>query len=280
MRALVIVNAASGSAQDSDAIADGVRRRGLDPLTVPIDELDRRAPDLAQEDFGRVIVAGGDGSIGAAAAIAARLGVPLGVVPTGTANDLARAFHLPLEDVEAALDIAATGTEEQRLDLADAGGTPFVNTAAAGLSVDAARRAAPLKERFGAFAYVIGAVRAGATADRLRVQVSADGREVYAGEAWQVFVAGTGAFGGGSSLDDAEPGALDVVVVDGGPRRRLLRRAYGMRSGDLAGQEGVFTGRGRSVVVTGPEEFNVDGEVRAVPRGRFTIGPRVAIIVG
>ena len=43
----------------------------------------------------RIAVAGGDGTIGSVAELAGRLGVPLAVIPTGTANDFARAHELP-----------------------------------------------------------------------------------------------------------------------------------------------------------------------------------------
>ena len=55
------------------------------------DELER----LAATAPDRVAVAGGDGTIGPAAETAGRLGAPLAVIATGTANDFARANGLP-----------------------------------------------------------------------------------------------------------------------------------------------------------------------------------------
>ena len=86
-----------------------------------------------------------------------------------------------------------------------ADGRPFVNVASAGLASVAARRAAPLKPRLGPLAYAVGAVRAAATAAPLRCTVRADGETVYEGAAWQVIVAVTGAFGGGSDVGAADP---------------------------------------------------------------------------
>ena len=83
------------------------------------------------------------------AAQASELGVPLGVIPGGTANDFARVNGLPFDPVEAAR-LAATGTELRPLELGRlADGRPFVNSAAAGLASVAARRAQPLKSRYG-----------------------------------------------------------------------------------------------------------------------------------
>ena len=73
------------------------------------------------------------------------------------------------------------------------------------------------------------------TADPVRVRVSADGQEAFEGEAWQVVVANTGAFGAGAQIDPADPtdGRLDVAVIAAGSRAALVRRAYGMRTGTL-----------------------------------------------
>ena len=134
------------------------------------------------------------------AELAGRLGVPLGVIPGGTANDFVRACELPLDPVEAA-ELAVASTSLRRLELGRLGdGRPFVNVASAGLASVAARRAAPLKPRLGPLAYAVGAVRAAATAAPLPCAVRADGETVFEGEAWQVIVAVTGAFGGGSEV--------------------------------------------------------------------------------
>jgi diacylglycerol kinase family enzyme len=132
--------------------------------------------------------------------------------------------------------------------------------------VVAARRAAPLKPRLGPLAYAAGALRAGLTARPLRdVVVDADGATVHTGDAWQVVVGATGAFGGGSGLDAADPedGLLDVVVLVAGSRAALVRRAWGLRLGRITRQPGVVHARARQVAVRLPVPtlWNVDGEV-------------------
>ena len=108
----------------------------------------------------RIVVAGGDGSIGCAAGAAGGAAVPLGVVPVGTANDFARALGLP-DDLDEAVELAATGARTRRLDLGAAGERPFVNAASAGLSPVAAGEAHGLKSALGPLAYAVGALRAG-----------------------------------------------------------------------------------------------------------------------
>ena len=233
----------------------------------------------------RVVVAGGDGTVAAVAELAARLGVPLGVIPGGTANDFVRAAGLPLDPLAAAA-LAARGTELRTFELGRlADGRPFVNVASAGLASVAARRAAPLKPRLGPLAYAVGALRAAATASPLPCAVRADGETVFEGDAWQVIVAVTGAFGGGSTVGAADPadGLLDVAVLPAGSRPGLARRAWGLKRGTIAEQRGVAHHRGDVIEVDLPDgaEFNADGEVRDRGLERVTVErDAYALVVG
>jgi diacylglycerol kinase family enzyme len=214
----------------------------------------------------RIVAAGGDGTIAPCAALAGRLGVPLAVVPLGTANDFARAHGLPLNPL-VARELARWGTRTVPLELGRlADGRPFVNVASAGLAPLAARHAAPLKRLLGPLAYPVGALRA-AAASPLDVSVRVDGSRVFAGRAWQVIVACTGAFGGGAAVEaDPSDGALDVTVL-GGSRVALVRHARELRRG------GASHARGRVVEVVGAGELNVDGEVVARGLERVTADP-------
>ncbi len=96
------------------------------------------------------------------------------------------------------------------------------------------------------------------------MRVSCDGGELFDGKAWQVTVGSTGAFGGGSQIAaDADDGLLDVVVIEGGPRAALARRAFGLKRGEIEEQAGVHDSRGAEITVAlGPgHDLNVDGEV-------------------
>lgn len=231
------------------------------------------------EGVERVVVAGGDGSIGPCAEAAGALGVPLAVIPIGTANDFARFHSLPT-DLDEACALARGGTRTLALELARIDGRPFVNVASGGLAPMAAERAQPLKGALGPVAYALGAVAAGLTGDPFHCAARVDGETVFDGDAWQVIVASSGAFGGGAEVEEADPGdgRLDLVAVPAGSRLELPGRAAAMRRGDLAGQEDVVHAVGRSVELeVAPETpFNVDGEVVACERGtvRFAVEPR------
>jgi diacylglycerol kinase (ATP) len=204
-------------------------------------------------------------------------------VPSGTANDFARRTGLP-DDPLAACRLAVGGRALRSLDLGRMGDRPFVNVATAGLSVAAARGARPLKGALGPAAYLAGAVRSAVVGRPLDCAVACDGRTIHAGPAWQVMVACSGAFGAGSRIAEADPadGMLDVVVLEAGPRVRLVRHAGALRRGLITDQPGVRSGRGRRVRLDLPAgaELNIDGEVE--PAGRdFGVEPgHFRLVVG
>ncbi|HEV2753483.1 MAG TPA: diacylglycerol kinase family protein [Solirubrobacteraceae bacterium] len=285
MRIVLVANNRSGTGTHAKELTERLERHGAqvvavvpvqalgDPKGAAVEEL----PDaLARASFDRLVVAGGDGSIGLAARAAARLGVPLAVIPTGTANDFARSLDLPL-DLEAATAFAA-GAAPARMravDLARVGDRPWVNAASAGLSVLAAREAHSLKPRLGAVAYLVGALRAGLTGRPLHVVVPADGQRAWEGAAWQVIIGATGAFGGGAEIGGVThgDGELDTAIVPAGSRLGLARTAVGMRLGRLTAQRAVAHVRAQRIDIEAPAgtRFNVDGEVCTCAPAHFEV---------
>lgn len=283
MRVALITNHRSGSSTETDTIEHRLAEYGAQVETFTLQSAGR----LGQEGggrFERVVVAGGDGSLGPAARAAVALDVPFAVVPTGTANDFARALDIPLERDEAlALAAGAAAGRLEQVDLARVGDRPWLNAASAGLSVLAAREAHGLKPSLGALAYAVGAARAAVTGRPLEVTVRADGEEAFAGAAWQVIVGATGAFGGGSEIGgvDHGDGCLDAAVVPAGSRVGLVHRAVGMRLGRLSAQRDVIDMRARRIEIDVPEKtrFNVDGEVCSCVPAIFEIDATASVVV-
>jgi diacylglycerol kinase family enzyme len=278
MEIALVANPASGSGTDAAELADALRGHGARVRLIGVEEAQHAR--VARSD--RVVVAGGDGSVGCAAALAARGGCELAVVPTGTANDFARALELPDDLREAVLLAAGDGSEARTVDLLWAGDRPFVNVASAGLAPRAAATAAPLKPRLGALAYAVGALSAGLRERPIDVRARC-GRSRFEGAAWQVTVGGTGAFGGGASLDeeaDLANGELDVAVVEARSRLHLVRLAFAMRRGALLGEDDVTHLRGKTADVAVPGPWNIDGEIVDLgPEARFRIQPAAVRVV-
>jgi diacylglycerol kinase (ATP) len=267
----LIANPESGGGSDPERIAGLLRSH----------EVEVRFGSHAAAD--RIVVASGDGGIAPAAAAAARAGVPLAVIPVGTANDFARGRGLPGE-LEAAARLAATGTALRTVDLGWMGARPFVNAVSAGLAASAGGTASGLKRALGPLSYLVGAAWAGLSDRPLRCSLLVDGAPFFEGRAWQVTVAGTGSFGAGSELAPADPsdGLLDVAVMKAGSRLRLVRHAYGLRSGRLTDQPGVCHGRGAAVKLglARGGTLNVDGElVSTGPQVRLAVEPSAFALV-
>jgi diacylglycerol kinase family enzyme len=136
----------------------------------------------------RVVAAGGDGTVSRAAHVALALGVPLGIVPLGTSNSVARALGIP-SSLEAASDVALSGSlraiDTARIDTAriesagPSGPRPVVLLAAIGLHAQAISAAArPTKAALGRLAYVLAGARAVLETGPFAARVELDDRRV------------------------------------------------------------------------------------------------------
>ena len=276
----LVANEQSGSS-DPELCAARLEAAGARVERFDIEELDR----AVQSSPDRLVVAGGDGSIAGAAAAAGAASIPLAVVPAGTANDFADRLGLP-SDLSAACELAVRGTHTRELELGWIDKEqPFVNVASAGLPAPAAQRAGSWKRLLGPLAYALGALSAGLTAKPLKCLVNCDGRELLAGDAWQVTVAASGAFGAGAAIEEADPadGSLEVVAIEAGPRLGLVSLGYRLRSGGVTDHARSFHASCTKAEVLVPDGtvFNVDGELVTIGPARFTVRPRAfRLVVG
>ncbi|EHS51038.1 diacylglycerol kinase catalytic region [Rhizobium sp. PDO1-076] len=103
----------------------------LDCVVVGGDEVVSALEKASASGADALVAGGGDGTISAAAGIAWKTGLPLGVVPAGTMNLFARSLKLPL-DIWKVLDTLAD-VQIQSVDIATANGRPYVHQFSAGL---------------------------------------------------------------------------------------------------------------------------------------------------
>jgi diacylglycerol kinase (ATP) len=256
-----------------------------DPLWFEVDK-SRKAPKKARralnEGAGRVVVWGGDGMVQRCAGALAGSGVPVGIIPAGTANLLAANLGLPL-DLEGAVRVAL-GEHTRTIDLGKIGDEHFAVMAGLGFDADLIADADKgAKARLGRLAYF----RAGAKAVRgtpTGVRVEVDGTEWFRGRASCVLIGNVGRITGGiPAFDDAEPddGQLDVgVATPDGPvqwARTLGRIAVGRSEHSPFVQ--VTRGRKIDVRLATPLLYELDGgerdavtrlKVKAVP-GALTV---------
>jgi diacylglycerol kinase family enzyme len=163
---------------------------------------------------GLVVASGGDGTVTACVAGLAGSGIPLGVLPAGTGNLLARNLGLPLS-LDDALAVALTGTD-RRLDVGIANGRPFVVMAGVGFDAEMLGGASDqLKKRVGWAAYILSAVRHFRERP-MTIAVRADGATVQQRRASGVIIGNCGSLPGGIPLlPGAAPddGLLDVAFL-------------------------------------------------------------------
>ncbi|MGQ0539367.1 MAG: diacylglycerol/lipid kinase family protein [Gemmatimonadaceae bacterium] len=123
-----------------------------------------------------VFTLGGDGTVMEVLAELQLSGVPVGVIPAGTGNLLARALGVPLDVAGAVAALLAAAP--QRFDLGRIEGSPpRLFAFAAGLGIDATmiqRTTAAAKRRWGVLAYVLAAAAAAWRNERFNVRLITD----------------------------------------------------------------------------------------------------------
>jgi diacylglycerol kinase family enzyme len=283
-RFLLVTNPAAGTADEENlSTALDVLRAASDVEVAECRDPAKLDDVLAARD-GRVpVLAGGDGSLHLAVQTLRRRGElsadePLGLLPLGTGNDLARTVGLPLDPADAAA--ALLTARPRRLDfLADDNGGVVVNAVHLGIGAEAAAQAGAWKDKLGKAAYAVGSAVAGVGEVGWQLSVEVDGERLSVDEpVLMVGVANGRSIGGGALLaPDARPddGWLDVVVATStGPLARM-GFAVAMRAGGHVERDDVTAVRAKSVTVRGEDvPVNADGELTGPVRARtWTVEP-------
>jgi diacylglycerol kinase (ATP) len=198
-----------------------------------LDNLPAQGPTWKESGIDVAIAAGGDGLVGGVTTHIAGSGLPLGILPLGTSNDIARALHIP-QDLQGAAQVIAQGNE-QPIDIGVAGpaaqasppatppqavplpeqGAPqtygfFVHALTVGVNVLFAHIAtnAETRKRFGRMTYPVAALETFVRHDALDIQLkfeglampqataTTQGQIALRGRALQVAVINTPIFGG------------------------------------------------------------------------------------
>lgn len=217
-------------------------------------------------------VAGGDGSINAAAQAACDEGIPLVAVPGGTLNHLAR--DLGLRNVDDAVDAVQSG-DVVAIDVATIADQVFLNTASFGAYVDLVDARERLESRIGKWPALLVALVKVLVKDK-PVQVRLDGR---VRSIWMIFIGNCVYHPHGfapSWRERLDDGLLDVRLVDATAPYARLRLVISVLSGRL-GQCRVyeqFTTRELTVEsLQGSMRLARDGEVFDGP-DRFVVTKR------
>lgn len=278
-RALLLLNPGARKADDGRReIVAALRDRGL---TVTAESLGGSATiaELVADHAAavdRVIIGGGDGTLGTAARPLLDAGLPLGILPLGTANNVARTLGIP-DDLDAACDIAAAGSR-RRIDVGEVNDRCFLTTASFGLSVAITESlSSEAKRRWGALAYVLTAARVARNAHPVRAHIRWAGGELHT-RTVQVVV-GNGRYYG-SALQVAEDAeiddhALDLYSIEVRHWWQLLTLGPALKRGSHGRRRAVRAARARAFEITTsvPVQIDVDGELATETPARFRVLP-------
>jgi YegS/Rv2252/BmrU family lipid kinase len=290
---LVLVNPSAGGGRVRELLPrlEGALREGgiayrlvrTTSLEHGIDEATRAAGN------GEIpVVMSGDGLIGQIGGALAETGVPLGVIPGGRGNDLARVLGIPTE-IPAAIELIAGGTTRS-IDVAEVNGRRFLGIASCGFDSDANRIANEARFVKGNLVYLYAALRALAAWKPARFEVALDGeRHEFTG--WAVAAANSRAYGGGMFLaPDAEldDGKLDVVMTSDTSKLHCLVNLPKVFKGTHVDNPEVTIMRASEVEIAADRPFAVyaDGDpiadlpatIRVLPRALEVIAPPGALV--
>ena len=182
-------------------------------------ELALRAIELGEVP----VVVSGDGLLGAVGGAMAGAETPLGLIPGGRGNDLARALGIPTEP-EAAVDVVLAG-RSRLIDVGEANGKRFLGIASVGFDSECNRLANETHFLRGNLVYAYSMPRTLIGWKSARFTIAAGGeRKRISG--YFVAVANNSVYGGGMYIaPDAEidDGLFDVVSIGETGKLRFLR---------------------------------------------------------
>jgi YegS/Rv2252/BmrU family lipid kinase len=229
------------------------------------------------------VVMSGDGLVGAVGGAMAGEETPLGIVPGGRGNDLARVLGIPT-DPEAAIAVVLGG-EVRQIDVGEVNGRRFLGIASVGFDSEANRRANETKFLRGNLVYAYAALRALAGWKPARFTIAVDEERVrLAG--YSVCVANSKAYGGGmfvapdAELDDGE---FDIVTIGEVSKLRFVSNLPKVFKGTHVGKDEVRVFRAPHLELSASKPFAVyaDGEhltdlpasLRVLPRALNVLVP-------
>lgn len=256
------------------------RLRAAGHTVVALDEanvelLRREAKRAVAAGADALVVVGGDGMVNLGINIVAQTGIPLGIVPSGTGNDMADGLGIPVSDTEAAIAVLLDALQRppRRIDagIVRHGGlsTWFGCVLSAGFDATVNERANLMTRPRGRSRYVLALLRELATLRPIPYRVVADGVPLDT-DALLIAVANNRSIGGGmrvvphASLDD---GMLDLFVVRDMPKWRFLRLFPKVFSGTHTELDEVSFLPARTVTIDAPDVVAyADGErIGALP---------------
>jgi YegS/Rv2252/BmrU family lipid kinase len=233
----------------------------------------RLAREAAAAGAGLVVAVGGDGTAHEVVNGIAASRATFALIPVGSGNDLAFALGIP-SSLDAALDVALRGAQ-RAIDLARFDDAWFANSLGLGFEAQVTIESRSITRLRGFAIYLAAVLRALAHLRCPHLVIRADDR-VLEGRKLLVCIGNGPRVGGGFLLTpDAvnDDGLLDVCVVEGMGRWRVLRTLPKAIRGAHVGDPRITMLRARNIEIESEDgfPFHADGEVIDAARRRLTV---------
>lgn len=298
----LIFNPVAGQGNPDNDLA--LIRRLLEPqihLNVVLTSPDTNPAEQAQAAIAAgtdlIIASGGDGTVSDVASAVLETGIPLGVIPRGTANAFASALGIPSGIQGACGTILAGNTRV--VDAARCNGRPMILLAGIGFEADYVNRAnREMKNRFGALAYLLAGVQQLGEAETFDVTIELEGAEHSNGNLLKgslttsaITIANaapaTSVLAQGFGEVNYQDGLLDITISTVTGRMQAITALTSLFASALVNsptnREDILCLRGSRVVIAAdsPRPVVVDGEIigttpvdiRCIPQGLTVFAP-------
>jgi YegS/Rv2252/BmrU family lipid kinase len=229
------------------------------------------------EQIDLVIIGSGDGTISAAIEGLLATQIPLGILPLGTANNLAKTLEIP-PSLSEACNIIANG-KTRRIDLGCLNGKYFLNVAGLGLSTAINQQVTKeFKQRWGVLAYIVTALKVGCQVRPFEVEIRWDNQSIQT-KTRQVTVCNGRYYGSGliiakdAAIDDQR---LDLYSLESQNWWELLSLLPALMRGNYVNGRGIRILQGTKFELYTPKpcQMDIDGEAIAQTPAHFNLIPQ------
>jgi diacylglycerol kinase (ATP) len=279
-KALLLINHhARRGKQNITTVIEQLQAGGLELLEAKIPP-PRQLSDLIRQYQGqvdRVIIGGGDGTLNAAIAGLLDTQLPLGILPLGTANDLARTLKISDDLVQACQVIAAANP--QPVDVGWVNGQYFFNVASLGLSVKITRQLTKeVKQQWGVLAYAVTAFKVLYGSRLFHAEIRFADGQVKPLKTVQIAVGNGRFYGGGMAIAPTatiNDGRLDLYSLGLEHWWQLLALLPLLHRGHHASTPWSDSWEGQEfhVHTRRPRSINTDGEITTSTPAHFRVLP-------
>jgi diacylglycerol kinase (ATP) len=268
MPTLILINPAAGRKVGLEALSKLVSSRFEQEteefeIHVPStpDDWSEKIRSAPEQGYDKLLAVGGDGSIHLSLQSMDFEKIALGVLPTGSGNDIFRAFGIPI-NLKSGLENFFAG--EEKVDVGEASGRYFLNTAGCGLdtwTVEIKNQSKGWLARNYLFLFfkIIRALRP------LGFEIDIDGTILKRRGYWAI-AANNRYIGGGMKIApeaDMRDGLLDVLIVGDVPKAEMIWRIPQIFKGTHVGHPKIEIFRGRNVIINCTEKMTcaLDGDL-------------------